>query len=90
MTYREDRKLHRKKLSATEKRQKIQLLKAAGKTQKQVADELECSVRLVSLYWNSTDTTSKIDKRCLERDTHTNNVINRFIEAYECSSKIVR
>lgn len=75
MTYREERKLHQKKLSATDKRQKIQLLKTAGKTQKQVADELKCSVRLIKLYWNSTDTMSKTDVTKLNKDSYTNNVL---------------
>ena len=59
MNYREERELHRKKLTATEKRQKIQLLKTAGATQKEAADELKCSLRLVRYYWNVDEYISK-------------------------------
>jgi hypothetical protein len=42
----------KKKFSASEKREFVQLLKAEGKKQKQVALELECCERIVRDYWN--------------------------------------
>ena len=59
MTYKENRILHRRKLSATEKLQTIQALKLDGMTQQQIADELGCSIRTVKSYWNSIETISK-------------------------------
>jgi hypothetical protein len=41
----------KKKFSASEKREFVQLLKAEGKKQKQVALELECCERIVRDYW---------------------------------------
>ena len=42
----------KKKFSASEKREFVQILKAEGKKQKQVAQELECCERIVRDYWN--------------------------------------
>ena len=68
--------LHQRKLSASEKRQKIQLLKAAGNTQKQVADELECSIRLVKYYWSITELISKKESIKLDREAKRANDAN--------------
>lgn len=67
MTYKEERLNHQRKLSATEKILKIQELKTIGKTQVQIAEELNISRRTVCTYWNTTDTISKQEAQALAR-----------------------
>jgi len=59
MTQKEERLKHRRPLSTTEKILKIQELKAQGKTQVQIAKELNISRRTICTYWNTTDKVSK-------------------------------
>lgn len=47
------KKNNTKSLSAEEKRELVQLGKADGITQKEVADQLGCSIRTVQYYWNT-------------------------------------
>ena len=63
MTQKEERLKHRRTLSATEKIIKIQELKAQGKTQIQIAKELNICRRTVCSYWHTTDKVSKQESK---------------------------
>lgn len=56
---RAERKLHKRKLSATEKIVKIHELRDAGKTQQETADLLGICRRTVATHWKTTTAVSK-------------------------------
>jgi transposase-like protein len=47
------KKYNKKQLSAEDKRELVQLGKAEGITQKEVAKQIGCSERTVQIYWNT-------------------------------------
>lgn len=67
MTQKEERLKHRRPLSATEKILKIQELKAQGKTQVQIAKELNICRKTICNYWHTTDKISKQEANARER-----------------------